>query len=315
MTAAEKGQLARFLDLALDTLRDGYRSEARDYQFEDDPPAASPAISSAIDNGGSIGDSIGYSRGDSLEKIAAEVRSCAACGLCRDRTNAVPGEGAERPLVMVIGEGPGADEDATGRPFVGRAGQLLDKMLASISLARDRNCFIANAVKCRPPQNRDPGPEETAACAPFLERQIALLKPRAILCAGRIAARLVLHTEEGVGRLRGRFGEYPSAFEIMERGTLQSAAMAPVPVLPTYHPSALLRNEEYKRPAFEDLKLLMTKLAVLDSGYALEAKPLLDKYSGQDPAFAARLREFQAGNQAAGSPTAGSRTSGSRFPV
>jgi DNA polymerase len=194
---------------------------------------------------------------------------------------------------MVIGEGPGADEDATGRPFVGKAGQLLDKMLAAIGLFRERNCFIANVVKCRPPQNRDPLPEETAACAPFLERQIALLRPRVILCAGRVAAHHILHTEEGINRLRGRFGEYPAAYEIMEKGVLQSAGMPPVPVLPAYHPSALLRNEELKRPAFDDLKLLMAKLAALDSGYAAEAKPLIDKYAAQDETFAARLREFR----------------------
>ena len=283
MTGDEKITLVRFLDLAADTLRDGYRSGERDYQFEDE--SAAPAAVSAAP---------GFQAGDdSLERIAAEVRSCAACDLCKTRTNAAPGEGIERPLVMVVGEGPGADEDAAGRPFVGKAGQLLDKMLASIGLSRERNCFIANVVKCRPPQNRDPGPEEIAACAPFLERQIALLRPAAILCAGRVAAHLLLHTEEGIGRLRGRFGEYPAAFEIMESGALQSAGVAPVPVLPTYHPSALLRNEEYKRPAFDDLKLLMTKLAALDSAYAAEVKPLLAKYAAQDPAFAARLREHR----------------------
>jgi DNA polymerase len=270
MTAAEKTDLARFLDLAADSLGGGYKSAEREYQFSDDPPRA----------GGT---------GDSLERIAADVRSCAGCSLCEGRKTAVPGEGVERPLVMVIGEGPGADEDATGRPFVGKAGQLLDKMLAAIGLSRETNCFIANVVKCRPPGNRDPLPEETAACAPFLERQIALLKPLAILCAGRIAAHYVLRTEESISRLRGRFGEYPAAVEIMERGSLQSAGMAPVPALPTYHPSALLRNEELKRPAFDDLKLLMTKLVALNPGYAGEVQPLIAKYAAQDEAFAARL--------------------------
>jgi DNA polymerase len=281
MTADEKQSLARFIDLAADSLRDGYRSAGRDYHFEDDPArAASPAVSAA----------------GSLEQIAAEIRSCAACGLSKTRTNAAPGEGSLQPLVMVIGEGPGADEDAAGRPFVGRAGQLLDKMLASIGLSRNNGCFIANVVKCRPPNNRDPLPEETAACAPFLERQIALLKPLVILCAGRVAARRILHTEEGIGRLRGRFGEYPAAFEITEKNVLQSAETAPIPVLPTYHPSALLRSEELKRPAFDDLKLLMARLAALDSGYASEVKSLIDKYAVQDPVFAARLREYASGS-------------------
>jgi DNA polymerase len=144
---------------------------------------------------------------------------------------------------MVIGEGPGADEDATGRPFVGRAGQLLDKMLASIGLSRESNCFIANVIKCRPPGNRDPQPDETAACASFLARQIQLLQPRFILCAGRIAAQTLLNTSTPIGKLRGKFTDF-------------QAGDTTIPFLPTYHPSALLRNEELKRPAWEDLKLL-----------------------------------------------------------
>jgi DNA polymerase len=159
---------------------------------------------------------------------------------------------------LVIGEGPGAEEDATGRPFVGKAGKLLDDMLASrgqIGLYRDKNCFIANVVKCRPPENRDPLPEEIAACAPFLARQIALLKPRIILAAGRISAQTLLRAEEGIGKLRGRFYDYGG-----------------IPLLPTYHPSALLRNEDLKRPAWEDLKTLRSKLSELDSGFAASLK-------------------------------------------
>jgi DNA polymerase len=148
---------------------------------------------------------------------------------------------------MVIGEGPGADEDAQGRPFVGRAGQLLDRMLDSIGLSRNSSCFIANVVKCRPPENRDPLPGEITACAPFLERQIQLLRPEFILCAGRIAAQTLLKTNEPVGKLRGKF-------------TQVSIGGAIIPLLATYHPSALLRNEELKRPAWEDLKLLRERL-------------------------------------------------------
>jgi DNA polymerase len=133
-------------------------------------------------------------------------------------------------------------------------------MLASIGLFRDKNCFIANAVKCRPPGNRDPLPEESAACLPFLEAQIRLLRPRVILSAGRVATGLLLQTGEGIGRLRGRFAEY----------RLPGAGEAPVPLLPTYHPSALLRDESLKRPAWEDLKTLRARLAELDPGYARE---------------------------------------------
>jgi DNA polymerase len=128
-------------------------------------------------------------------------------------------------------------------------------MLGAINLFRDRNCFIANTVKCRPPNNRDPLPEETAACAPFLERQIDVLKPLAILCVGRVAAQTLLKSPEGIGRLRGRFTSY--------RG---------IPLLPTYHPSALLRDKNLKRPAWEDLKLLREKLAVLDAEYGDECR-------------------------------------------
>jgi len=180
---------------------------------------------------------------DSLEAIAAEVRECSLCRLCDTRKKAVPGQGPSSPLAMVVGEGPGAEEDSSGLPFVGPAGKLLDKMLASIGLSREANCFIANVVKCRPPLNRDPADDERDACAPYLRRQIALLRPKAILCVGRVAASALLRTPDGVGRLRGRWREC--------EGT---------PLLVTYHPSALLRDESYKRPAWEDLKLFRERL-------------------------------------------------------
>jgi DNA polymerase len=161
---------------------------------------------------------------------------------------------------MVIGEGPGADEDASGRPFVGRAGQLLDKMLGAIKLSRERNCFIANAVKCRPPGNRTPQPAEMAACLPFLQRQIALLKPKAILTVGKTAFRALTANESPMIQVHGKLFEY--------RHPLLPGACSLFPVLPTYHPSALLRDESLKRPAWEDLKKLRTKLAELDEEYA-----------------------------------------------
>lgn len=191
------------------------------------------------------------SGGATIQSIAPKVLSCTRCGLCKTRHNAVPGEGVIQPLVLVVGEGPGADEDATGKPFVGRAGQLLDKMLASISLDRHKNCFIANVVKCRPPQNRDPEPQEADACRSFLEAQIAVLKPAMILAVGRIASQNLLKTETGIGRLRNNFY------------TVQD-----IPTLCTYHPSALLRNEDLKRPAWEDLKLFRSKLESLVPNYA-----------------------------------------------
>jgi len=231
MTADAKQRVAALLDLAEDRLRDGYRTERQARTFSDDGekrPAnvQAPSIT-----------------GDSLERVSLEVGSCEACILARTRRNTVPGEGAQNPLVLVIGEGPGADEDASGRPFVGKAGQLLDKMLAAVGLSRENNCFIANLVKCRPPGNRDPEPGEVSACAVFLARQITLLKPKIILSVGRVPTQNLLKTTEGIGRLRGRFVDYQG-----------------IPLLPTYHPSALLRDETLKRPAWEDLKLLKARL-------------------------------------------------------
>jgi DNA polymerase len=181
--------------------------------------------------------------GDSLEAIAAEVRACSACRLCEGRKNAVPGAGVPRPLVLVVGEGPGAEEDERGEPFVGAAGKLLDKMLAAIDLSRGTNAYIANVVKCRPPMNRDPAPDEQAACARFLTRQIALLRPRMILSLGRIASHALLSASEPITRMRGRVFDF--------RG---------IPLVASYHPSALLRDESLKRPAWEDLKGLRERL-------------------------------------------------------
>jgi DNA polymerase len=292
MTAVQKLSLARFLDTAACSLRDGYQEPERDYQFTDDEAPPSGGEERPLPLAYLVDEEDDAENEDGLGQIAAASAACSACGLCQTRTRAVPGEGVERPLVLVVGEGPGADEDASGRPFVGKAGQLLDRMLASVGLSRERNAFIANVVKCRPPGNRDPAPEEIAACAPFLERQIRILKPKMILCAGRTAARYILHTEEGINRLRGKFGEYPAAVEITETETLQSSHFPPVPVLPGYHPSALLRDDSLRRPAFEDLKLLMAKLIFLDSGYAAEVKPLLNKYAAADADFAARVRDY-----------------------
>jgi len=229
MTSSDKHKLADFFDLTNDFLSSGYRGAQREYHFTGDEEL--PAQSHI----------------DSIDKIALEIRSCNNCPLGMKRTNAAPGEGITQPLVMIIGEGPGYEEDAQGRPFVGRAGKLLDKMLSSINLSRETNCFIANVIKCRPPDNRDPYPEETSACASFLERQITVLKPKYILVAGRVAAQTLLKTTEPMGKLRGKFYQ-------LNVGT------SSYPLLVTYHPAFLLRNEEMKRPAWEDLKLLRSKL-------------------------------------------------------
>jgi uracil-DNA glycosylase family 4 len=243
MKAEERRELWESLGAIEDWLGGGPRRARPQPDFE---AAAGAAAAAGTATEASLSKPSAESAGTrgGLEAIAAEVRSCSACRLASSRKNAVPGEGAAAPLVLVVGEGPGAEEDASGRPFVGPAGQLLDKMLASIGLDRGTNCFIANVVKCRPPRNRDPESDERDACIGYLRRQIEVLRPKAILCAGRVAAQALLGTDEGIGRLRGSFRQF--------YGT---------PLLATYHPSALLRDESLKRPAWEDLKILRDFLA------------------------------------------------------
>lgn len=171
--------------------------------------------------------------------LRAAVKDCNRCKLCPTRTQTVFGVGVENAPLMVVGEGPGADEDAQGEPFVGRAGKLLDEMLRSIGRSRRDNVFIANVVKCRPPGNRDPEPDEAEACRPFLERQIQLVKPRLIVALGRIAAQRLLQTDEPLARLRGPLHQYGP-----ER----------TPLFITYHPAYLLRSPREKAKSWDDLK-------------------------------------------------------------
>lgn len=179
----------------------------------------------------------------SLDELNAKILRCTRCGLARTRNNVVPGMGIQNPEVLVIGEGPGHDEDMQGLPFVGKAGVLLDRMLAAIGLDRKTNCYIANIVKCRPPENRNPLPDEQAACFSFLEAQIHILKPKMILCMGKIAIEKLMNQAVPITQMHGEFFDYNG-----------------IPVMPTYHPSALLRNEELKRPAWEDLKKFKRRL-------------------------------------------------------
>ena len=175
---------------------------------------------------------------DSLEGIQTEIEGCKKCRLYETRTKCVPGKGVLNPGVMIIGEAPGADEDRSGIPFVGKAGQYMDKWMDAINLDRDKDLFIGNIVKCRPPGNRDPFPDEIEACRGYLERQIQLIKPKLILSVGRIASQFLIGSTLGIGRLRGRMYHY--------RG---------IPLIPTYHPSGVLRNpESYRKPVWEDLK-------------------------------------------------------------
>jgi uracil-DNA glycosylase family 4 len=179
--------------------------------------------------------------------LEAEVRACTRCPLHKSRTQAVFGTGNRSARLMVIGEAPGADEDRQGLPFVGRAGQLLNEMLAAIGLPREA-VYIANVLKSRPPGNRDPLPEEAAACSGYLRRQIDLVRPGVILAVGRIAAQHLLRTEQRVGALRGRMHHY--------EGT---------PLIVTYHPSYLLRSPGEKRKAWSDLLLAARTLRRADA--------------------------------------------------
>lgn len=176
---------------------------------------------------------------DSLEQVAGEVRACTRCPLHARRSLAVPGEGNLISDVLLVGEGPGAREDATGRPFVGPAGQLLDELLGTIGWQRG-DVFITNVVKCRPPGNRDPNPDEVGCCEPYLKRQVALIKPKIILAVGRIAAQNLLKTDTRIGALRGRVHRY---------------ADTGIPLVVTYHPAYLLRSPLEKRKAWDDLQL------------------------------------------------------------
>lgn len=178
--------------------------------------------------------------------------TCSACRLCEGRTQAVFGVGHERAHWMIVGEAPGEQEDRQGEPFVGKSGQLLDNMLRAVGLTRqpespERQVYIANTVKCRPPANRNPEPQELSQCEPFLVRQIALVQPRVILAMGRFAVQSLLRSNEPIGRLRGRVHAYEG-----------------VPLVVTYHPAYLLRNPEDKGRAWEDLCLAREVLEAAD---------------------------------------------------
>ena len=187
-----------------------------------------------------------------LEKIADEVRQCRKCDLGSLRTNAVPGEGNPNARILFVGEGPGADEDAQGRPFVGRAGKLLDKIIAACGLKRS-DVFIANIVKCRPPENREPRADEIINCFPYLQKQIEIINPEVIVALGAPATRTLLNINKAIGQLRGQFHEYYAGL-----------GSTPIKLMPTYHTAYLLRNysEENRRRVWEDMKKVLAELGL-----------------------------------------------------
>ena len=183
--------------------------------------------------------------------LKSTVAGCAACPLCKTRTHAVFGVGDEQAEWMMVGEAPGAEEDARGEPFVGQAGRLLDNMLAAVGLERGANVYIANVLKCRPPGNRNPEPFEVAQCSPHLVRQIALVRPKLILAMGRFAAQTLLGTDASIASLRGRLFQYQG-----------------VPLIVSYHPAYLLRTLPDKAKAWEDLCFARTTMNALKAADA-----------------------------------------------
>ena len=175
------------------------------------------------------------------KELYSEINGCQKCRLCEQRTNIVIGEGDPKATIMFIGEGPGRDEDLSGRPFVGRAGQLLDKMIGAIGFRREE-VYIANVVKCRPPNNRTPEESEAEACLPYLREQFALIRPKIIVCLGATAAKYIYDPNVRITRDRGVWKEKKGVW-----------------ILPTYHPAALLRDESKKREAWEDMQKLKQK--------------------------------------------------------
>jgi DNA polymerase len=207
------------------------------------PAVAEPApVPTVAPSGIVVGDGNALPLGDieslpSLDVLADAVRRCTRCRLYQTATQGVPGEGSPNTRFVCVGEAPGATEDETGRPFVGAAGQLLTKILAAIELRRE-DVFICNVIKHRPPGNRNPLPDEIAACSPYLIRQLELIKPAVILALGTFAAQTLLETKESIGKLRGRIHRYHG-----------------IPLVVTYHPAALLRNPSWKRPTWDDVQL------------------------------------------------------------
>jgi len=189
---------------------------------------------------------------NSLKQLGETLSQCRMCSLFQTRRHVVFGSGPENAALMLIGEAPGEEEDRTGKPFVGKAGQLLDKILEAIDFSRD-DVYITNILKCRPPMNRDPKPEEITTCLPFLQNQIALIRPKIILALGRIAAQTLSGSTNPLSRLRG-----------------QTHAFDHIPFLATYHPAALLRHAEWKKPTWEDIKNL---------------RRLYDRHVGDKPAW------------------------------
>jgi uracil-DNA glycosylase len=200
------------------------------------PPIPAPGVAVESPEHSLLGDDLVAIT--TLDEIAERIRTTHCCGLCPYRTNAVPGEGSPKAQLVLVGEGPGATEDSTGRPFVGQAGALLNGILEAIEVPRD-SVYITNIVKCRPPQNRKPLPDEIAACIPYLHRQLEIIRPKVILALGSTAAEAMLGVKKSLGELRNKVHTYNG-----------------IPLVVTYHPAALLRNPNWKKPTWDDVRIV-----------------------------------------------------------
>ncbi|GAB6908040.1 uracil-DNA glycosylase [Desulfosarcina cetonica] len=197
-------------------------------------PVAKPAVTAAP---------VSATSPETLDQVRADLGECTRCPLCQGRTHIVFGEGDPKARLVFVGEGPGFEEDQSGHPFVGAAGQLLTKIIAAMQLSRE-TVYIANIVKCRPPGNRNPQPDEIRACMPFLRRQLAAIRPQVICALGKVAAQTLLDTQTSISRLRGDFH-----------------AFMDIPLMPTFHPAFLLRNPERKREVWQDVQKIMKRLS------------------------------------------------------
>ena len=200
------------------------------------PPIPGPGLAVETPEHPLLGDDLASLT--TLDEIAERIRTTHCCGLCATRTNAVPGDGNPNARLVLVGEGPGANEDAQGKPFVGQAGSLLNGILEAIEVPRE-SVYITNIVKCRPPQNRKPLPDEIAACIPYLHRQLEIIQPKVILALGSTAAEAMLGVRKSLGELRNKVHTYNG-----------------IPLVVTYHPAALLRNPNWKKPTWDDVRIV-----------------------------------------------------------
>lgn len=245
MPATLKRELYETTVQARSLLQDLLHLGVRDIILPDVPanlPVCPPQVR-GIDEGGTV-----LCRHESLEEIRAELENCRRCSLCQGRRNIVFGVGNPHARLVFVGEAPGREEDEKGEPFVGEAGRLLDRILFAMGMRRE-DVYICNVEKCRPPGNRDPQPEEIAACEPYLKRQLAAIRPQLIVALGKFASQTLLRDDTPISRLRGKWREYEG-----------------IALMPTYHPAFLLRNPAEKRAVWEDMKQVLARLRDISGG-------------------------------------------------